>query len=237
MLQRFGTGVAFAGGDSPAKRSLFGLSEKPDWSPRKPRRSSPDDGPLDALGDWWGCNNDTVGVRLREKYERAVHRAVAQVLEQRGSNDAFGEIVRALAADRHLVPDAHARKPIRQIAIRLNAPYARVTQYDRHLSLAIRCGLEGDPEFAELQRMARAEPRGVDAPADDQLECSLAKLGAAELLQRLLHGSGEQRVKMMGKFFSLAGPSLLEAIRTELESLPPAAREDLLCHSVSGVTP
>jgi|CXWL01.1.fsa_nt_gi hypothetical protein len=232
MLKRFGTGVAFAGGDSPSKRSLFGMAEKPDWSPRKPRRRADDGNPLDALGDWWGCNSDTIGVRMREKYERAVHRAVAHVLEGGESDDAHGELVRALASDRHLVPDAHARKPFRQIAKRLHAHYTKVTQCDRQLSLAIRRGLEGDPEFAELQRMAREQPRGVDTPVDEPLNRSLARLGAAELLQRLLHSPGEQRGKMMGKFFCVAAPSLLQAIGSELESLPVSAREDLLCHSV-----
>lgn len=231
MLKRHGNGVAGAGGDASAKRSLFGVSEKPDWSPRKPRRSTHDESPLDALGDWKGANKDTVGVRLREKYERAVHRAVACVLAQGDADDTQAEIVRALATDRHLVPDAHARRPYRQIARRTNAPYTRVIQYDRQLREAIRRGLEGDPEFSELLRMTRAEPRGVESPVDDQFEKHLARLSAAELLQRLLNTCGERREHMVGRLFELAAPSLHEAIRKELEQLPIDAREQLLSES------
>jgi hypothetical protein len=228
MTQRFGNGVAFAGGESPAKRSLFGTSHKPDWSPCKRRRIPADDDPLEVLGDWWGANNDTLGVRMREKYERAVHRAVTHILAQSEPDDAHNELLVALAADRHLVPDAHARKPYRQIATRLSAPYARVIQLDRQLREAIRVSLQRDPEFAELQRVARAEPRGVDTPVDGNFEQGLARLSAAELLERLLHSPGERRDKMMEKLFRRATKSLLEAIRNEFESLPVAAREELL---------
>jgi RNA polymerase sigma factor (sigma-70 family) len=228
MTQRFGNGIAFAGGESPAKRSLFGTSHKPDWSPRKRRRNPADDDPLELLGDWWGSNEDTLGVRMREKYERAVHRAVAQILAQSESNDTHGELLRTLAADRHLVPDAHARKQYRQIASRTGAPYARVIQLDRQLRETIRVSLGRDPEFAELQRIARAEPRGVDTPVNENFEQSLARLSAAELLQRLLHSPGERREKLVKRLFDQATQSLLQAIRNELESLPVAAREDLL---------
>lgn len=230
MMQRFGNGIAFAGGESPAKRSLFGTSHKPDWSPRK-RKRIPAEDPLEVLGDWWGSNEDTLGVRLREKYERAVHRAVAHILAQEDADNDQSELLRVLAADRHLVPDIHARKPYRQIAKRMNAPYAKIIQLDRRLREAIRLSLERDPEFSELQRIARAEPRGVDTPVSENFEQSLARLGAAELLQRLLHSPGERREKLMEKLFDLATPSLLEAIRHELQSLPVVTREDLLQNS------
>ncbi len=231
MMQRFGSSAAFAGGESPAKRSLFGTSHKPDWSPRKRRRIPVNDDPLEVLGDWWGSNEDTLGVRMREKYERAVHRAVAHIRAQDEPDDAHAKLLRALAADRHLVPDVHARKPYRQIATRMNAPYARIIQLDRQLREAIRLSLERDPEFNELQRIARAEPLGVDTPVDETFEQALARLSAAELLQRLLHSAGPRREKLMEQIFAQATPSLLQTIRNELQSLPVATREDLLHNS------
>lgn len=231
MLKRFGASVAFAGGKSPARRSLFGLSTKPDWSPRQRRRLACDDDPLTALGDWWGANSDTLGVRMREKYERAVHRAVARLLAESPPGEAHEELIRALAAERHLVPDVHARKPYRHIARRINAPYTRVIQFDRHLHEAIKGTLDRDPEFAELQRLARAEPRGVDTPVDESFDQRLARLSAAELLQRLLHSPGERREKLVEKLFFLATDTFFQALRTELESLPVSAREDLLHES------
>ncbi len=231
MVQRFGSGTAFAGGEAAAKRSLFGVSQRPDWSPRKPRRNSGDENPLDALGDWRGSNKDTLGIRLREKYERAVRRAVACVTQRDDSKQADAELVRVLATDRHLVPDEHGRRSFRDISRRLNAPYTRVIQCDQKLRVEIRRCLENDPEFTELQRRSQIEPRGVDAPAGERLDRELARLSAAELLQRLLHSPGGQREKTMTRLFEVAGPSLFEAIHLAIESLPIEAREDLLGES------
>lgn len=237
MLQRFGGSAAFAGGVWPAKRSLFGLPERPDWSPRKPRRSAGSQCPIERLGDWWGTNRETLGMRLREKYERAVRRAMTKVGNEEEGDALTVEVIEAIAEDRHLVPDEHARKPYRAIARRTGAPYARVLQLDRLLQLEIRQSLERDPEFAELKRVAFREPSGVDTPAGDALDQQLARLGAAEILQHVIGLSGEPRQNIIDEMFRLAPQSLLESIQRELESMPVEAREQLFTVAASSCSP
>jgi hypothetical protein len=203
------------------------LPQRPGWSPRKPRRNAASQCPMERLGDWWGANEDTIGVRLREKYERAVGRAVAKVEKEQGDGAETGELIRAVAADRHLLPDEHDRKSYREIARRTDAPYAKVIQTDRLLQMEIRRGLENDPEYVELKKLAGTEPRGVDTPAGEALDQQLARIGAAEILQRLLDTSGELRHCLVDRLLGIAPTSLLESIRRELESLPVESREQL----------
>lgn len=183
--------------------------------------------PLEALGDWHGTGGDTIGVRLRDKYDRAVQRGVEELLKE-VDHELHRKAVRVLAEERHLVADLPARKPFRAIAAQVGLPYPRITQYDRQLRAMIARILSLDPEFAELQRAARTRSEGIDARADGALDARLARLGAAEFIQRVLNAPADRGGQAMTRLLEIARPTLLEAIRRELESLPAQHREELL---------
>ena len=194
---------------------------------QRARRSGFRADPLEALGEWYGSGTDTIGVRLREKFDRAVRRAVVE-LSTDAAEGSPGSLLQALAVERHLVPDVHARKPFRQLARQLGEKYARVTHYDRLLRSAIARILSGDPEFAALTDIARTQETGLDGFADRDLDVRLARLGAAELLQRILHSPADHRERALNRLFSLAPQSLLQSLERELEVLPVEVREELL---------
>jgi len=231
MLKRFGTGVAFGGGPPVYKGSYFQGVRDLDWLPRKREKKTPDVCPLDAPAIWCGEAGDTVGVTLREKYERAVDRAVLELQEVCPPGPAYRDLVRVVADGRHRVPNDCEKAPYRRIAREAGAPFSRVQEYDQKLRELIRRGLERDPEFVELEKVARSDPRGVDFPMSDKLAQRLAALSSAELLQRLLNSSGDQRGTLMGKLFDLTAESVQDLIRKQIESLSTHAREELLCTS------
>lgn len=209
--------------DGPARAAIRAAIEV---ATQRKRRVTPDD-PLEALGHWHGTGGDTIGVRLREKYDRAVRRGVEEMLNE-VDHELHRKAVRVLAEERHLVADLHARKPFRAIAAQAGLPYPRITQYDRQLRAAVTRILSLDPEFAELQRMARTRTDGIDARADEALDARLARLGAAEIIQRVVNAPADRRGQAMTRLFDNPQPALLEAIRRELETLPAERREELL---------
>jgi DNA-directed RNA polymerase specialized sigma24 family protein len=182
--------------------------------------------PVEALRDWHGTGPDTVGDRLRGKYDRAVRRALARQMTHQ-TLKAHQSVLKCLCAERLLIPDPAVRKPYRRIAAEHGVPYARVTQLDRMLRMSVARTLENDPEFAELRRIARAQSDGVDTRPDPALNAHLARVTAAELLQRTLQSPAERRSRIVERLLELAPASLPAAIRRELESLPAEAREEL----------
>ena len=224
MMTRFGRGVAFGGGPSRANASLFTNCKDLDWLPRK-RLPTGRETDFEAL-ERNECK-ETVGNALREKFERAVARAVV-FLQEEFPPGPVRDLVRVVAQRRLLVPDDHEKAPFRRIAREAGATYGRVVDLNRRLRQAVRSGLENDPEFVELERLARADGRGVERPLDDETAASLARLGSAELIQRLINAGADRRGHLMGKLFHLAADSLCHVLRAQIERLPPSSREELI---------
>jgi hypothetical protein len=178
---------------------------------------------------------ETVGERLREKYERAVRCAAEEVLHRvsiRGDRD---KLVRVLTEERYLVPHEDEKRSYRKIAAQTRSSYARVAQCDKHMSGAIRRALEVDPEFAELKRMARSDPKGVEAPIDEAMDRILARIGAAEFLARFRRGDDARRASLMKQLLGLSAGEIERFIGAEMERLPEALREQL--HRASAPAP
>jgi hypothetical protein len=178
---------------------------------------------------------ETVGQRLREKYERAVRCAAEEVLRRvsiRGDRD---KLVRALTEERYLVPHEDEKRSYRKIAAQTRSSYARVAQCDKHMSDAVRRALEADPEFAELKRMARSDPKGVDAPIDEAMDRILARTSAAEFLARFRRTDDARRASLMKQLLSFSAGEIERFIGAEIERLPESVREQL--HRASAPEP
>ena len=183
------------------------------------------------------ARGETISERLREKYERAVAHArelVSARTSTRGDRDV---LIRVLVEERFLIPHQESRRALRQIARDTCSSYARVAQCDKQLSAAVRCTLETDPEFHELQRIARSDPVGGQVGIDDQLESGLADTCAREFLRRFRDSDGSQRGRMLHRLLELSPEDVEELIRTRVSRLPAESRERLLRDSPSrGVT-
>ena len=181
-------------------------------------------------GNLCGPGGDTIGDRLRQKYDDAValaREALSKGASTRGDRD---KLVRILAEERFLVPCEESRRALRQIARDTRSSYARVAQYERQLAEAVRRALEADPEFGELQRRARRDPDGGDAPIDEELEIGLLLAGAEEFARRFVRADPGNRAEMLHAVLSRSGSAsyIANLVRTHFVRLPAAARAGLL---------
>jgi len=133
-----------------------------------------------------------------------------------------------LAEERFLVPQEESKRALRQIARDTRSSYARVAQCGRQLGDAIRHTLESDPEFRELQRQRRADPRGADMVIDDGLERGLAKVSADEFLSRYCCANSADRAKMLQSLLDVSPSGIEELIRRRVSRLSTPVRERLL---------
>lgn len=169
----------------------------------------------------------TVGARLREKYERAVASAGRAMAGRSSTRGDRGELVRCLVEGRLLIPHEEARTPLRQIARDTRSSYARVAQCDKQLAAAVRGELRADPEFEELQRRRLLDTYGVDLPLDDELEHALSRVAADEYARRFRAADVTQRARMLEAVLTASGESPAEVVRSRLRRLHHRTREEL----------
>ena len=175
-----------------------------------------------------GGDRETIGQRLRGKYDRALRaagKALCAKTSTRGDRD---KLVRLLTEERFLVPHDEAKRPLRQIARDTRSSYARVAQCDKQLREAIRTTLQSDPEFVELNRRIRAEPFGADLPIDLELECELARASTEELVRRFLDANDADRARMLDVILKMSQSDIQDIIRLRFMRLSPRMRERLL---------
>lgn len=184
--------------------------------------------PSEAIIDGRDASLETVGERLRAKYERAV-RSAQHVLGAKSTSRADrAELVAILVAERFLIPREDAKRPLRQIARETKSSYARVAQCDKQIALSIRQELESDAEFETLARRGRSDPMGYDRPIDPALEHSLARSGADAYVRRFRRSGPVDRANMLGELMGVTGGSVDRLLREHFAELRPAQRERLL---------
>jgi hypothetical protein len=173
-------------------------------------------------------DRETIGDRLRGKYERAladVCAAVARGASKRGDR---AELVQTLMRERFLIPHDEAKRPMRQIARDTGSSYARVAQCDKQIEVALRDTLGHDPEFGVLYRRARVDPEGVDVDVDDQMERELAQVSANTYADRLRRADPLERAGLLREWETLAKRDIGEMTRSGVLSLSSRDRERLL---------
>ncbi len=169
---------------------------------------------------------ETVGRRLRGKYERAV-RTAGRHEADKGRRDRR-RLVRALSAERLMIPEPSSKTTLRQIARDTRCSYSRTTKCDTQLEGAVRRALEADPEFEALRRCRRASPEGMEAPIDAPLEQALAGASAREFLQRFRTADSGRQAGLLRAYFRVSGRDIDGLLEEGIRSLPPIMREKLL---------
>jgi hypothetical protein len=177
---------------------------------------------------------DTVGQRLRDKYERAVRVASHRLAQARSRRCDRGRLIHMLVRERFMMPQEQMRPSMRQIARETGSSYARVAQCARKLGQAVAELLRLDPEFAQLKEMARSDPRGVEATIDGDHERRLARASARAYVRRMRSARPEARVSMLDELISVAEDRLADAVERGVSSLPVDKREQLAWGAPSG---
>lgn len=173
-------------------------------------------------------SGETVGDRLRAKYERAVAGAGAELMQaykMRGDRD---RLVAAVIRERLLIPEWSARTTLRAIARALGCSYARVSLCERRLIDGVRGLLASDPEFSELRRRCRASHSGVDLPVDDGLESALADASCARFVARFARGDWRERTRLLRALLEAARVDVFAFARQCFDRLTPEDRERIL---------
>ena len=158
-----------------------------------------------------GPSNETIGQRLRDKYEQAVRAAqdeLAGHITVRGDLD---QLVRLITEERLLVPLEEARRSSRRIARETHSSISRVTDTEKRLTTMIRHTLDADPQLRELQRLARGDPMGTDIPIDADVECALRSAEADELMRRYQNADPTDRARLLHE--------VLEQSRIDIEGI------------------
>ncbi|MGD2109186.1 MAG: sigma factor [Phycisphaerae bacterium] len=171
---------------------------------------------------------ETIGERLRDKYERAVRVASDKVSARTSTRSDRDKVVCILLEERLLVPNDESKVPLRSIARRTRSSYARVAQCERQLKELAASFLDADPEFHALRRRARTCPQGPDSPIDAELEQDLASASLAELIRRFRRADRTQRGQLLGTLLRIAPHDTERFIGDQLRRLASEQRETLL---------
>jgi len=173
-------------------------------------------------------DGETIGDRVRDKYERAVHSAV-ETLKGRASVRGDREaLLRIVARERILVPNEDARRSLRQIARETKSSYARVAQCGSQLADEVRTALSGDPELRELLRQARNHADGFAAPIDARTEQALTEAGARAYGRRFEHADDQDRARLVYALMRRMDFDMNGFVRDGFGKLDRAQREQLL---------
>ncbi len=151
-----------------------------------------------------GSSSDTVGQRLRDKYERAVGAAAEVLSAQPSTRGDRAELVRCLVRERLLVPQPEEKRAMRQIARDTRSSYARVAQCEKQLTTLVGQILEADPEYHVLRDISHKEPDGCDFPVDNHVEAQLRTAGTDEFLHRYRGADSGTRAHLLHRVLKLA---------------------------------
>lgn len=175
-----------------------------------------------------GHGGETIGDRLRSKYERAVDSAGNTISGKNSTRGDRDKLVRILVEERFLIPHEESRRALRQIARDTRSSYARVAQCDKQLGGEIRSTLEADPEFLELKRRSLSDPDGTNALIDQRLERDLAETSADAYARRFRTADPLSRARILEAVVAVADRDIDKLIRTRVLRLPMRERELLL---------
>lgn len=173
-------------------------------------------------------DRETLGDRLRGKYERAVRRA-CELVSRRGSvRGDRRKLAEVIAEERLLVPEETHRRALRQIARDTGSSYARVADCERGMLDRARAMLVGDPEFCTLRRRAKATEGGVAAGLDDAMERELALASATEFMKRFSEAGGTARGAMLERLLHGSRDGFADIIKSKVAGMDASQRERLL---------
>ena len=140
---------------------------------------------------------ETVGDRVRSRFDRAVRKAVADVSALPDRRGDLPDLVRRIVDDRLTMPDEESRCSLRGLAEKTQSTYGRVVECEQRLLARVRYHLRNDPVFDFLRRWAREHTTGVHTPIDADLEQKLTQRLAEEWDHRYRSASQDERARAL----------------------------------------
>jgi hypothetical protein len=171
---------------------------------------------------------ETIGDRLRARYEQAVRRARLALSDRASSRGDRDVLLAALERERFMVPQEEERRPLRQIARDTKSSYARVAQCDKRMAELARQFLEEDVEFLALRDHARHSPVGSNEPVDAHLDRCIADAYADRFTTLFQQADPASRGVMLNTITNLDDKAIEKLVRDRFRAAQPAERADLL---------
>ena len=176
---------------------------------------------------------ETIGDRLRRKYEDAVEKAGRLAAGKTSTRGDRADLVRILTRERFLVPHEEARRSLRQIGRDTRSSYARVAQCDKQIGESIRRTLDDDPEFRELRRRTRTNPLGCEMPIDDEVERALVTASTDEFARRFRCADPQRRARALQTLLETSRGDIESLVRSRFTQLSKPMRDQLLEDTVA----
>lgn len=177
---------------------------------------------------------ETVGDRVRSRFQRAVHDAVDELAESRSrSRNDRKTLLTAIAERRLFVARPDYRATLRSLARETESSYARVVQSDARLLREVERAMQSDVELAALVNIAAASKLGMRRPLDAEVEARCGEVFGARLLDELDSAGCEQRANIVLAILeALAGDGGLRAILAPLIEFLTAEQRERVRRSV-----
>lgn len=207
----------------PSRPKEYSLVSDVSDSLHDPRHHNPD----------FHAENETIGERLRCKYERAVFEAADTINRRTSTRGDRDELVQWITRERFLIPQQESRRALRQIARDTKSSYARVAQCDKLMAQLVRNFLEEDPEFNELQKCRRNDVDGVERFIDPEMEIQLRHACIGEYIKRYHKADREVQANMLHAVMGAAGGDVEVMIHQLFTDLSSRDREQLLRNNTS----
>lgn len=179
---------------------------------------------------------DTIGQRLRTKYERAVRRARRRMVERASARGDREYLLDLLERERFMIPQEESRRPLRQIARDTNSSFSRVAHCHKRMSELIRQLLEEDAEFRALRRRAKHSPHGGDEFVDAAMEAELADACADQFAHNFRQADSENRGRMLASLLETSRQDIECLIRQAFRQVRPADRACIMDHADNSIT-
>ncbi len=170
----------------------------------------------------------TIGDRIRQRYESAVHKATDWMMRLKTSRDDRRRLIDTIIEHRLLIPNEENKTPLRQIARETNSSYSRVSQCEKQMIKKIHDILAEDFEFVAMDRYARKKRLGMDHPVDEALDCNLRQASSDEMLRRYRKANPQGQASLMWRVMETDTKQAERMLRDRFTQLEPGARRAII---------
>jgi hypothetical protein len=168
----------------------------------------------------WAGRGESIGDRLRSKYDLAVEAATRGVNRRVSRRSDRSKLVEHVVEHRLRVPEPSEKTALRQIARDTGSSYSRVRQCEQQLHTGIRRALAGDIEFRRLLELSRKGENGTNEMIDPAADKELRRLGAEVFWRKFGAMSKTAQAAAWARLLQQAGDSFGPAVKRWFAELP-----------------
>jgi len=160
-----------------------------------------------------GRGGETIRHAIRQRYERAVRLALADLQTRSWRQRNPLPIMRRLAAERLLIAQEDERTPLRQIARESGISSGRISAYERQLADAVRAHFATDPQLPLLTAFAREDTQSYGGIVDDQRRRQLSQVELDAFAERFAKLDRARQAELVYGLIERSASAVGEVVR------------------------